>query len=196
MEITFDLSYPHNYEVDIVDNIPSGSDSIRHVFFPGATETGGKDGVTLRITPLARKPWIGTFAYGYSSQKALTAVFSCPDEHILCVLAAGRGYTVTAKDPIQWSELSPFPIISAFPILSSRIIVFVDFTTISAYRNNELIWVTDQLSWDGIMIKEITSEQIRGTGWDSPAQKEVDFIVDIKTGVHKGGSSPNHYRQL
>lgn len=34
-----------------------------------------------------------------------------------------------------------------------------------------------------------SSDYIRGQAWDAQQQQEVDFLVDVKTGRHEGGSN-------
>ncbi len=71
--------------------------------------------------------------------------------------------------------------------------LIADFTKMSAYGSRGHAWTTSDLSWDGIEIVDVTSEQIKGLAWDSPQQHEVEFLVDVETGKHIGGSSPERY---
>ena len=187
MKIKFDSTYPQAYQV-VPAEVRSGAETTCRLFFPGAVEAGGKDGVNLEVAPRNAAAWIGTFAFGYPSPPALTAVLGCPDEGMLCVVSAGQGYTVRAVDPHRWTKLAPFPILQAIPIPSQRIIVFADFTTLTAYRNEAVLWETDQLSFDGIDITEVAQGYLKGTGWDAPEQKEIAFTVDLETGFHRFSS--------
>jgi hypothetical protein len=187
MKINFDSTYPKAYQVMAVE-APSGAETMRHLYFPGAVEAG-KDGVILKVSPRNAEPWVGTFAFGYQSPPALTAVLGCPDERMLCVISAGQGYTVLTDDPYRWNRLAPFPIVQAFPIPTKRIIVLADFTTLTGYRNEVPLWQTEQLSWDGINITEVAQGSLKGTGWDAPDQREVAFIVDLETGFHEFSDS-------
>ena len=184
MKINFDSTYPQAYQV-VPAEVPSGAETICRLFYPGAVEAGGNDGVILKIAPRSGAPWVGTFAFGYESPPALTAALGCPDEGMLCVISAGRGYTVMTDDPYRWNRLAPFPIVQAVPIASKRIIVFADFTTLTAYRNEVVLWQTDQLSFDGIDITEVAQGCLKGTGWHAPEQKEIAFTVDLETGFHR-----------
>jgi hypothetical protein len=160
------------------------------MYFPGASETGGRDGLLVAVIPTAAPPWIGVFAGGYASSSVLSGVFSCPDGRSLCVVSSGRGYIVRVDDPEIWMELRSFPITDVRAISEGDLLVFADFTTLAAYGQLGLVWVTEQLSWDGLKLTEVTPELIRGTAWDSPRDREVEFVVDVRTGRHQGGSSP------
>jgi len=37
---------------------------------------------------------------------------------------------------------------------------------------------------EGVTIVEISGEKLHGTGWDAIADKEIPFVVDLKTGQH------------
>ena len=84
------LSFPHNYEVEVLESLPSNLPRERQIFFPKKVEGGGKDGIIVKVTPLHLKPWVGIFAFGYKSPRALTQVFSCPNELYVCVVSAVR----------------------------------------------------------------------------------------------------------
>lgn len=188
-----DLSFPHRYDVELIEEIPSSLKSINHIYFPGIAGKGGRDGLLVKLNPRQGLPWIGTFAFGYNSPKALTGIFSCPSELSLCVVSAGQGYIFKVEDPYSWSEVKSYPIVDVRLIVERELLVFIDFTTITAYGSDNMVWTTPRLSWDGLKITDVTSDYIKGLAWDSLNEQEVEFLVDIKTGYHEGGSSPEKY---
>ena len=88
-------------------------------------------------------------------------------------------------EPHISEEIQSFPIVEAHSIFKNGILVFADFTGISAYGSKGLIWMTNRISSDGLKITEITDNYIKGLAWDSPRQREVEFLVDIETGQHQ-----------
>ncbi len=187
-----DLTYPHDYQVEELVEIASRPAGEKHLYFPGASEEGGHDGVLIRVRPSSAS-WIGIFAFGYNSPKAITGIYSCPDPGTLCVVAKAQGYLVKANDPHIWEPINAYPILDIRSVISKRLLLFADFTKMSAYGSRGHAWTTSDLSWDGIEIVDVTSEQIKGLAWDSPQQHEVEFLVDVETGKHIGGSSPERY---
>jgi hypothetical protein len=188
--IRLEFPFPHDYDADLTGELPPGPGQMRTIYFPGASETGGRDGLLVTVTPTAATPWIGVFAGGYDSSGVVSGVFGCPDRRSICVVSSGKGYIVRADDPAVWMEVHSFPIMDVRAMPESQLLVFANFTTLAAYGPNGLVWVTGDLSWDGLKLTEATPELIRGIAWDAPHEREVEFVVDVRTGGHEGGSSP------
>ncbi|MCP4525483.1 MAG: hypothetical protein GY833_06195 [Aestuariibacter sp.] len=187
-KVQLDLTFPHQYKVELGVNLPSVSAKIKRLYYPGSIEKGGQDGLVVSIIPFEGLPWVGIFAPGYPN--ALTKVLSFPDERSVCVIASGQAYIVRADNPQIWKKAQLFPVWDARAILEKKLLVLVDFTVLTAYGPEGIIWTTNRLSWDGLKITDVTSNCIRGIAWDSPRGKEVEFVVDIQTGRHEGGASP------
>jgi len=190
-----DLSFQADYSIEIIDFTQFNHMLLEHYYYPNANKTGGRDGIILKISPLHKKEWLGTFAFGYDSPKALTGIYSCPHPSLLCVISSGQGYIVNADSPTNWNLIESYPILIVYPVVEKNLIIFVDYTTISAYQSNNLLWRTKQLSWDGITLVEITTSVIRGKGWDASINKDVEFEVDLASGDHIGAMNfPEAYR--
>jgi hypothetical protein len=190
MKTRLDLAFPHQYEVEPEASLPPAPGKIRQFYYPGGIERGGGGGLVVKIIPQHGLTWIGTFASGYRSPTAVTGVFSCPDGHSLCVVSAGAGYIVRADDPQSWEEVRAHPITDVRAIPEAQLLVFADFTALSAYGSEGLAWTTDDLSWDGLEITEVSPDFIRGLAWDAPQGQQVEFCIDVGTGCHEGGSRP------
>ena len=183
-----DLSFPHEYEAEVLDELPGMPGRVPQLYFPGSAQSGGHDGVLVQVGLGEGPSWIGTFAFG-GWHNGLTAMFSCPDGRSLCIVAAGNGYIVRADDPRCWQKLPALPIIDARSIKDRQLLVFADFTKLVAYGPQGLVWITERLSYDGITISEVTSDNIRGIAWDAPNLSSVAFSVDLGSGKHTGGPS-------
>ena len=187
----FHLVFPQQYRVEESLELPSGP-SMKHLYFPGGSEKGGQDGLLIKVTPRMGEVWLGTFAFG-SFQNGVTGVYSCPDKESVCVISSGEGYIVRADDPVVWEEIGTCPILDVRIVANKELLLFADFTRITAYGQRGHVWTTGSLSWDGIEIVNVTPEHIRGLAWDSPQQRKVEFVVDVATGRHTGGSSSEEY---
>ena len=190
MNVRIDLTFSHDYEVEALRDLPSGPGGLEQVYFPGAEHAGGHDGVLVKITPTCAAPWLGIFAFGRGANKALTGVFSCPDRESICVVAAGSGYMVRAENPVKWEKVPLFPIFDVRLVPERKMLVFADFTRLTIYGARGILWITPSLSWDGITITEVTADYVKGNAWDAPRQREVKFSVNLETGEHAGGASP------
>jgi len=74
------------------------------------------------------------------------------------------------------------------------LLLFAGFTSITALGNSGIEWTTDRLTWEGLTITAIDDGKLHGRGWDALADKEVPFVVDLKTGKHTGGARPQEHR--
>jgi hypothetical protein len=191
MNMRVDLCFPHDYEIDPDAELPGTPGRTRQIYYPGASESGGSNGIMVKLMPHEGKPWIGFFQCGGLGW--LNGVFSCPDARTVCVVSGGAGYFVCVDDPNVWGEPSCTPIIDVQPVLHHDLIVFATPTELCAYGKQGRVWTTQRLSFDGINITSITDRTMRGTGWDAMLQRDVEFTVDLLTGQHDGGASPDDY---
>lgn len=188
------LSFPHHYSIEFIDalsKMPAGRE-IREVFF-GSKISVNQAKLLIKVVPAKGLPWIGIFGPGYESPRAITGVYSCPHHEEICVVVQGEGYIISVIDPSMSSLIGVFPILEVHVLLEEQLLLFVNFTHIVAYGVKGIAWSTERLSWDGLKVVKITSRFIEGIAWDAPSEQEVGFTVDLKTGEHTGGSSPDHY---
>jgi hypothetical protein len=187
MSVEINFAFPSGYEAELLFELPP---DMMRFYYPGADRESGKDGLALKISPQSAGQWVGIFAFGYPSPQVKSGIYSCPDERTLCVVAQGRGYLVRTDDPTTWEQIRAYPIINVHPVSRNNLIVFADFTRLTAYGPAGLLWQTDELSWDSVKISKVADDLIHGFGWDAPAGKYVPFTVVLQTGHHEGGASP------
>jgi hypothetical protein len=72
------LQFGHQYEVEQIRETSGSLGRTRKLFYPGASETGGKDGVLRRIVPLAGDTWVGSFAPGHPGHNSVNKVIAVP----------------------------------------------------------------------------------------------------------------------
>ena len=96
------LQFEHQYEVEHIGETSGLPGTAKKLFFPGASEVGGKDGALLRVTPVTGDTWVGSFAPSLSSRNALDLVMSCPSPNEICVISSGSGYIVQVNNPANW----------------------------------------------------------------------------------------------
>jgi hypothetical protein len=194
MNVKIDLTFPTQYCVERLWVLPSDLEEEESIFyFPPCSSDRGPTDFLVRVCPNLGKSWIGAFAFGYDSPKAITGVYSCPDETSVCVISSGQGYIIKANNPNICEKVEVFPVLDVRSALPSNLLLFADFTIIAAYGPQGHTWTTSRLSWDGLEITDVTNTYIKGIAWDAPQQREVEFIVNIETGQHEGGSSPEQY---
>lgn len=183
MKTDVNLTFPHDYEVEFPTELPSGQGGARSFYFPGGRQNGGHDGVLVKVAPSGNDtPWFGTFSFGEPQGVKINSVFSCPERDKLCVVAAGRGYIVSANSPAKTYEIPALPITDVRVVLEKGLLLFADFTKIVAIGKGGLAWKSGRLSWDGVQISGINSSYVWGKGWDASRSGPIEFNLDLKNG--------------
>jgi hypothetical protein len=108
-------------------------------------------------------------------------VVGWPDEESFCVIKTGTGVVVRASDPRADREIDAFPICDVLPVGEHGMVVFADFTNLSAYGPDGLVWRSDRLVMDELQILGYEGETLRVSGY--VADTFPEFAVDIATGV-------------
>jgi hypothetical protein len=197
-ELTFDHTFPSAYSVEEMA-APAATQPLVQLaprepvsFFPADIEPEIErvPAVALRVTTPA-KTWVGVFAKAFESEHVSNGLWACPDPQSLCVVAGGYAYVVNAADPRQWQKLDANPVTDVRPVRERELLVFADYLALTAWGRRGKLWSTERLTWDGLRITEVTADELRGFGWDLQADREVEFVVDLATGSHRGGSRPS-----
>lgn len=188
------LGFSADYKVRRFAGEPAAGTALQFLRRPdaqvGINFQSAKSGLALEVEPNCGRPWIGEYQGG---PEGIDGVFATPSTDTVCVIVKGQGYWVPVLDPQHYQVVRSTPIKRVIPIVDRRILVFVDFSRIVAYGAAGFLWLTPDLSWDGLEITDIGTDVILGTGWDSPAGRQVPFSVDLRTGESEGGSSPAKY---
>lgn len=175
-----DLGFSHDYEVEVLDELPSGR---KIYYYPGSSTQGGKDGVLVKITPLHGESWVGVFSFGEITPKGVSGVYTLPNADKLCVVSRGAGYFVSANNPADWAEVKSIPVIDVRSVLSQGIVLFANYTELIAYDSSGVKWRTERLAFDGFRIVGLTDNRLRGEYYDIRSESEETFELDLLTGV-------------
>jgi hypothetical protein len=203
MPVLFDQTFPRNYTaaehafdvaafVDKRGLVTLAPNASHQFFFPPeiTSEIENVAHVAVRVTPKGTTPWTGVFACGFDSNKVASGLYSHPDPDRLCVVAGGYGYITIVRDPELYERVIAQPVVSVHPAREAGLLLFADFTNISAYGPEGVVWRTERLTWEGLRITDVSATSVRGYGWDMPKDREVEFTVDLRTGQHVGGAAP------
>ena len=188
--LKLDFTFPHNYEVTVLDSAPPVHPVEKLHHYPVELEEGDPRGAYLRAVPKGGPAWFGFFALGFDSDQVVNTVCSCPDPDSICAVVGGYAYVVAAGDPARWFRVEQRPVVDLRADRESGLLLFAGFTAISAVGREGLRWTTGRLSWEGVTITAIAGGKLQGRGWDAMSDKEVPFEVDLTTGHHTGGARP------
>ena len=119
---------------------------------------------------------------GYSVPPAAPGrILAWPDGSSLCVIYAGAGVVVRADEPRQTYEIDVHPITSVLVLPDRDAVVFSDFTTLVAYRCDDVLWRSRRLALDDVHIQGASRDTLHVSG--SFGGRNIErFDVDLHTG--------------
>ena len=176
------LQFEHRYQVEQIretSGLPGGT---RKLFYPGASEVGGRDGILLRIVSITGDAWVGSFAPGHPGHNFINRVMSCPNPNEVCVIFSGSGYIVQVDNPSNWKSVRAIPVCDARAILDKQLLVLCDFTKLVAYGAEGLKWESPKVSSDGIQIVDATDGRLSLIAWDAAQQAKIRVSVSLEDG--------------
>lgn len=180
MEICLD--FPGRFAVEEAPELPGAPGTTELYYYPGASQTSGRDGILLKISPEGRNPWIGCFAFEYPSPPAITVVAPSPSPDELCVVARGAGYVVRVDNPLLWQAMPCFPVLQFRSVPSHRLLIFGNHTRLIAYGASGIVWKSQHLSDDGLTILSVEGHVMELLVRKVDFASEVQAQVDIRTG--------------
>lgn len=176
----FDLTFPHEYEVDLAEELPGRGQGV--IYHPGASMTSGKDGILLRFKPVGAQEWLGCFAFGHPSY-SLSSVLASPNVQYACVISRGAAYWVNASRSTDCRILQVLPVLNATILAEQRLLLLSDFVTLALVGDDGELWRSPRLCWDDLRILRIEDGVVSGVGYDPTNSHtwESVFRVDLKT---------------
>ncbi len=179
MAVKIDLAFPHHYDAELPTVLVPAK--VKRYYFPDGLDPDEYEGFLVKVTPYDNLPWVGDFDSAFAT---ITGIYSCPDEHTLCVVSGGIGFIIQVNNPQVWEEIPFSPIISVHPLTKVQKIVFIGFRDIAAYGSEGFLWYISNPAWDGIKISDVTHNEIEITVWNHYQQREVSLAIDITTGKY------------
>jgi hypothetical protein len=179
-------SFPAEWTVEVLTTRPMILPR-RHFIYPVAVEEVERGALELMVRPAEGEPFLATCALGFASRAVPTGVWSCPDPAMVCALAGGYGYMIDSRAPEQWQQLAYRPVTEVRTLPEAGLLVFVSFHSLEAWGAAGRLWRTARLSWEGVRLGEATPTELRGWGWDMRTDAEMEFVVELATGRHRGG---------
>lgn len=174
MNIPFNSDFPHAYEVDQIHQ-PTEQTS---------ASTIREQLVTLCITAKGKESWAPHFQlHTYGKWKSLSALYSCPNPHHLCVLADGQTYIVDTQSQAQLELPDPGAdfVLNVYPRVEGDFLLFAGDPWLWAWGPDGLLWDT-AVQGDELEIIDVKPEIITGRWRWGVDGEAVVFQCDPKTG--------------
>ena len=138
------------------------------------------------VNPEGGDSWVGVFHGGdYGSPPAATArLIAWPDARSFCVVYKGTGVVVRADDPHETYEIESYPVTGTFVVPKRGAVVFADFTSLTAYGRDGLLWGSPRLALDDLRVEGIEGDALLVYGFFGSHSDR--FMVNLATGEASG----------
>jgi len=183
--MTADFAFPHSWEAEILPQRPLILPP-RTFTYPREAEEVERAALEVMVRPANAPPFLATFALGFADPSAPTGIWSCPNPHELCAVAGGYAYMVKAGDPAQFTQIAFRPVLEVRPLPEHELLLVAGHHALLAWGEAGQAWQTPRLSSEGMRITGIRGNELSGLGWDLITDREIPFIIDLRTGQRSG----------
>jgi hypothetical protein len=153
----------------------------------GEEDALARGALQLLVRPAGGGTFLATCALGFTDPTVPTGVFACPNPQQMCAVAGGYAYVVDTAQPELCTHVDLRPVVEIRPLVAHGLLLFVGFHSIVAWRREGFAWESARLSWEGVRITDIEGDLLHGVGWNLLTDREVNFSLDLLTGLHQGG---------
>ena len=176
------LAFPHTWQAEILPRRPLIK-PLRCYTYPREAEEVERGALEVMVQPAGKAiKFLATFALGFADPKAPTGIWSCPNPDEMCAVAGGYAYIINSMEPASFTHIALRPVFQPLPLPERNLLLFAGHQALLAWGANGEAWQTRRLSSEGIRITEMRGDTIHGFGWDLMTDREVPFIVDLRTG--------------
>ena len=183
-------AFPHAWRAEILAKPPLIAPA-RQFTYPhqvaGEEDALARGALLALVHPASGGTFLATCALGFNDPSMPTGIYPCPNPRELCAVAGGYVYMIDTAAPERSTHIPLKPVAVILPLPAHSLLVFVGFHTLLAWGAEGLAWQTARLSWEGLRIAGVEGGTLRGFGWNMPANKDVEFSVNLRTGAHTGG---------
>jgi hypothetical protein len=187
MSPRIDLAFPHSWNAEILRERPLILPP-RNFTYPREAEEIERGALEVLVLPESGGPFLATFALGFADPVAPSGLWSCPAADDLCAVAGGYAYIVNVRSPERFTQLDFRPVLHIEPLLAHNLLLFAGSYALLAWGPGSLAWKTPRLSSEGLRITGIRGDELHGFGWDLMADREIPFIIDLRTGENLAAS--------
>ena len=182
--------WPHDWRFEVLKGAPLIAPA-RQFTYPqqiaGEEDAMARGALQLMVHPVAGGTFLATCALGFTDPSMPTGIFASPNPGELCAVAGGYAYVIDTAAPERTTHIPLKPVAEVVPVAAAGLLVFVGFHHMVAWGRDGMAWQTKRLSWEGIRVTGSDAGTLRGFGWNLMTDKEVGFVVDLRSGEHTGG---------
>lgn len=203
MSAQIDLSFPHNWQAEILPARPAIL-PVRHLVYPREAEEVERGALEVMVRPLsqvpesgpgvtgetrgtsdcatAALPFLATCALGFRDPAVPSGLWAAPNPKELCAVSGGYAYVIDTSAPEHFAMVEFRPVLEVRAVAEIGLLLFVGHREIIAWGTDGLAWKSAKLSDEGVTIRNIEDGVLHGTGWELMTDKERPFALDLQSG--------------
>ena len=182
-----DLGFAHHWQAEMLATRPLILPP-RHFVYPADAEEVERGALEVLVRPEAgTHPFLATCALGFRDPAVPTGLWSCPRPEEMCAVSGGYAYIIDTIAPECSTMILYRPVLAVHAVIETGLLLFVGHRNILAWGAKGEAWQTEKLSDEGVTITGIEGNVLSGLGWNLITDKEIEFSVDIRTGLLLAG---------
>lgn len=180
-----DFSFAHNWTADVLPARPMILPP-RHFVYPRDAEEAERGALEIMVRPAetAGAPFLATCVLGFRDAAVPTGLWSAPCPREICAVSGGYAYLIDTTRPERFAMIPYRPVLEVRAVVAMSLLLFVGNRSILAWGCDGQAWESEKLSDEGVTILSIDGEVLHGIGWQMRNDKETQFALDLRTGIH------------
>jgi hypothetical protein len=190
MRATVHEYFSHSWTAQVLNTPPLIAPARQFVYplpVPGEEDAMGRGAMLLEVKPAVGGMFLATCALGFREASLPSGVFACPRADDLLAVAGGYAYLVDTLEPAKCLHLPLRPVASILAAPEEGLLLLAGFHSMLAVGVDGVAWESERLSWEGVAMTEVVGGTLHGTGWHMQSDRDVPFVLDLRTGKHSGG---------
>jgi hypothetical protein len=178
----FDGSFPHSWQVEVLEARPLILPS-RHYVYPRDAEEVERGALEVLIKVDGMLPFLASCALGFRDPAVPTGLWSTPESEKICAVSGGYAYLIDTAAPERFTMIPYRPVLEVRPVVDVGLLLFVGHRSILAWGKDGQAWESERLSDEGVTLAGVEDGILRGMGWRMIVDKEIPFALDLRTGL-------------
>lgn len=176
-----DASFPAEFEVNVRGERPADHSELQ---FRPPEQREPATGLEVEVTTPAGSRWT---AVAQTGAYEFTKLIRGPTKEHLCIVDGGYGYIAPILAPEDYLFVRVFPILDVFRVPGRDLLVFADYSDLTAYSPSGLAWRARNVALDSMRITRVSADRIEGLADGDDVAPPTVFAVDTRTGDVAGG---------
>lgn len=154
---------------------------------PGEEEAVARGALELLVRPHTGGAFLATCFQGFNDSSMPTGIWACPSPDWMCAVSGGYAYLIDTTAPARTAQVPLRPVVDVRAAEAEGLLLFAGFHHIVAWGAEGMQWQSARLSWEGLQLGETRDGHLHGSGWEMFSDRELPFVLDLRTGEHTGG---------